>query len=421
MAHFKRHAAAGSIRLLGLALFILFAFPLSNGREAQGRAQTDRSRADPTPQPAGLEGRRTRPLKIVLFSAANPGVHWWRTSAELFQEACRQLGMKSEVIYMNRDRLAMLEKFRAMAVSADKPDAIVFPNIRQNAIGILEIAEQHNVKAFIYNSGLVDEANRKQYGGPRDYFTNWIGQILPNDRQAGADLAQLLYERARKAGLTNADGKVPFVCLNGPVVDPAAVERLRGLKEAAREIPNLEIQQIISCDWTRPDGCLKTKVLVKRYPGTRVIWSANDPMALGALTALHESGIEPGKEILIGSMDWDPEALKAVNQGEIVASIDGHFMEPAWAAVLLYDYFHGEDFQREALTFFSEMTLLDRENIQRYLAHFKPENFSKIHFASFSKALNPGLKRYHFDSEEILDQVSGESFPPTVVQKPGSP
>lgn len=421
MAQLKRHAVAWTIRLAGLALFLLFAFPLSNGYEAKGSAEgRDQNLAEPRPQRAGLE-RQMKPLKIVLFSAANPGVHWWRTSAELFQEACRQLGMKSEVIYMYRDRLAMLEKFKAMAESADKPDAIIFPNIRQNATGILQIADKHNVKAFIYNSGLVEEANRKQYGGPRDYFTNWIGQILPNDCQAGADLAQLLYERALKAGLTNANGKVSFVGLNGPVADPAAVERLRGLKEAAREIPNLNIQQIISCDWTRNDGHLKTEVLVKRYPGTRVIWSANDPMALGALTALRESGIEPGKQILVGSMDWDPEALKAVNHGDIVASIDGHFLEPAWAAILLYDYFHGRDFKQESLTFFSQMTILDSENIQRYLTNFKPENFSKIHFAGFSKALNPGLKRYHFHSEEILDEVSGQSLPPKVVQKPEEP
>lgn len=354
-----------------------------------------------------------KPLKIVFFNSESPqGSHWWTTSSEIFKETCRQLGMRSEVIYVNRDRLAMLEKFQVVAQSADKPDAVIFQNLRQNAVQMLAIAEKFQVKTFIFDAGLTEPEDLAKYKGPREYFRNWVGQMLPNDRQAGYDLARLLYQRAKDAGLTGDDGKIKFACLNGPISDTASIERLKGLNQAAAELPNISITQIVHGEWTEVAGYERAKVLINRYPEVRVVWCANDPMAMGATTALKEAGRVPGKNILLGSVDWAPEALAAVNTNELVCSIGGHFMESAWSAILLYDYFNGRDFKDETVSFHSKMEILDRQNIDAYLKYFKPDNFSKIDFLQFSKVRNATLKKYNFNFEAILSGVCKKAAQP---------
>ena len=113
--------------------------------------------------------------------------------------------------------------------------------------------------------------------------------------------------------------------------------------------------------------------MLDRYPKAKVVWSANDPMALGALEGMKERGIKAGKDMIIGSMDWDPEALEAVQQNKLVVTINGHFMEAAWITVLLYDYFHSQDFSKEKLSFSSRMGALTKKNIENYLLYFKSE------------------------------------------------
>jgi simple sugar transport system substrate-binding protein len=48
-----------------------------------------------------------------------------------------------------------------------------------------------------------------------------------------------------------------------------------------------------------------------------VIYSHNDRMTLGAIDALKESGIQPGEDIVIISIDAEQEAIDALIRGEI--------------------------------------------------------------------------------------------------------
>lgn len=66
-------------------------------------------------------------------------------------------------------------------------------------------------------------------------------------------------------------------------------------------------------------------------------------MGLGALDSLSKTKIIPGKDIIVGSMDWVPEALKQMQSGKLFTSLNGHFIETAWASVLVYDYLNKKD------------------------------------------------------------------------------
>ena len=94
-------------------------------------------------------------------------------------------------------------------------------------------------------------------------------------------------------------------------------------------------------------------------------------MALGVVEGIKELGLVPGQDIVTGGFDWSEKGVEAVVKGEIEVTMGGHYMEGAWVAVLIYDYFNGVDFKDESLRMKSNMGALTKENIDDYLQKLK--------------------------------------------------
>ena len=77
------------------------------------------------------------------------------------------------------------------------------------------------------------------------------------------------------------------------------------------------------------------------------LWAANDPMALGAITALREAGYKPGVDVVVGGLNWSQGGVERVLKGEMIVTHGGHFLGGAWAMVVLRDYHDGRDFAEE--------------------------------------------------------------------------
>ena len=79
----------------------------------------------------------------------------------------------------------------------------------------------------------------------------------------------------------------------------------------------------------------------KRYSNIDIVWAASDGMALGVMDAISSGHSKISREsILIGGVDWTPEAIRMIQQNHIDASVGGHFMQAAWALVKIYDHHH---------------------------------------------------------------------------------
>lgn len=344
-----------------------------------------------------------RPL-ILYYNSASPEDHWWRTSAEIMQRACTDLGMDLKVVYVNRNQIKMVDEFMVAANGPDRPDAVVFQSLKQNGVDMLQIAEKNKIPAFIFNAGLTTEQT-KQYGGPREHFKYWIGQMLPDDKTAGYDLALSLYQEAVRLGFADRDGIVQIFGINGAMADGASIERAAGLTLATQKEPRIILKQIVPANWQRDYGKSVYLGLSQRYPQVKVVWAANDLMGLGVLDGIMERKLTPGKEILTGSIDWIPEALQEVNNGRLVTTIGGHFMESGWVAVLLHDYFKHQDFATESVNFKSQMEIFSKKSSAAYLSQFKSDNFKKIDFRQFSKVERPTLKQYNFSLNPVIKNL----------------
>ena len=347
-------------------------------------------------------GRR---MKVEFFNAlvdpdGNPVSLFGASYVTAAQAAARQLNIDLKVFSAFRPD-EMLAEARKLTSGPDRPDYLLISIHRGMQAQLLQLAETARIPVFVVNAGLLPE-DRARYAGPRDHFKYWLGEMLPDEEQAGYDLAKILIARARAAGRFDPHGRVLVAGLGGREVDYAAVMRNQGLNRAVAEDPQASLLQIVPALWYRDRAKDRTALLVQRYPGVDAIWAANDAMAIGATEALAASGRKPGREVFLGGMNWDEEGLQAVRDGRLVASLGGHFIEPAWALVLLYDYEHGRDFASERIEWRSPMRMLTQGNVDRYANRLTAVDWDRLDFKRFSKVFNPDLKTYHFSLEDLL-------------------
>jgi ABC-type sugar transport system substrate-binding protein len=370
----------------------------------------DADAADPNPE-----------YSLVLFTGSEEDIPFWVLFADFMREASQDLGMELEVRYAGGSRLRMQNQIREVCERAKKPDAIVVHTFKLNGLKTLQLASQYDVPIFLVNAGLT--ANQKaQVGEPRTKLKNWIGEMLPDDEGAGYQLANALIDEARKDPTRLApDGRVHLIGLNGVVSDGASIQRLAGLNRAVAERSDEAVlDQAIAAQWQQSVARRRCRFLHRRYPDSSVIWTASDLMALGAMEAMQDRGLEPGKQIIIGGVDASAEAMEQIEQGTLFASVGGHFMEGGWVAVMLFDYFHSLDLSRIPTHYASPMTLVTRSNLAAYRSALSKSTWQRFDFRQLSLHLHPERQQYHFDPKVItsIGLSEGESLGSSVQDVP---
>ncbi len=345
-------------------------------------------------------------IHIAFFNPAEKTETWWVIVTNIMETACSDLGLELTVYWADRNHIKMVKQLKRALKQRKKPDVVVFQSFKMNGGPMLKIASDAKVPAFIFNAGLSDKlGHQKKYGKPREKLGLWIGQMLPNDEQAGYDVAKTLIKMARERNFFDGGGGIQILALEGTIADTASIERKKGLLRAVQEAGDVTLNQSVSAFWNREKGKDIFLGLIKRYPETHIVWAANDEMALGVIDGMKELKLVPGKDIIAGSVDWIPEALAAVKKGELAVSVGGHFMEAAWVMVLLHDFFNGKDFKSEATDFRSSMGVLTKKNIDIFLNNFGDNNWSGVDFSKFSKKIYPGQKSYDFSFKKVLQSL----------------
>ena len=77
------------------------------------------------------------------------------------------------------------------------------------------------------------------------------------------------------------------------------------------------------------------------------LWSHNDDMAIGAIEAIKEAGLDPGDDILIVSVDAIPDIFKAMMDGDANATVElsPYMAGPAFDAIVAY--LNGEEVPKQ--------------------------------------------------------------------------
>ncbi len=350
--------------------------------------------------------------RVVFFTGSGPDSPFWELFIEFMEAASSDLGITIEVNLSHDNRNKMVSEVRRICEADDKPDAIIIHSFKRTGPILLDIANRNKVPVFMVNSGLTGEQEKK-VGEPRERLRHWIGVMLPDDFQAGYDLAIALIDEARKDPKRLApDGRVHVIGLSGVASDTAASEREKGLLKAIGDRSDAVLDQVVQADWIRSRAERRCRVLYRRYPHASVVWAASDDMAAGAINAIEDLGRTPGKEVIIGGIDATLEAIENIEKENpsMFATVGGHFMEGGWVAVLLHDYFKGFDMTRLPRQFDSPMTLVTRENLDMFESLLNEDLWELADFRQLSRV--DSKKPHQFGPEIFLSLARPKDLPP---------
>lgn len=98
-----------------------------------------------------------------------------------------------------------------------------------------------------------------------------------------------------------------------------ANQRKAGAEKAFATNPNIKIVASETANWKIDEGLEVTRATLKKYPGIKLIFAANDMMALGALEYLKEAG---RSDVKVAGYDALEAARKAISDGKLLATVD---------------------------------------------------------------------------------------------------
>ncbi|HLD66508.1 MAG TPA: ABC transporter substrate-binding protein [Pseudomonas sp.] len=341
----------------------------------------------------GLGSAIAKPASVVFLNPGYSSEPFWVGYTQFMQAAADDLGMHLQVIYGERDIERVLNNARQVLASPTQPDYLIFVN--ENYVGpeLLRLFAQSRIKLFALHSTLTAE-QQQRLGGTREQYGNWIGSLVPNDEEAGYLMAQALIQTAR--------GKaVEMLAFSGVRNTPSALLREQGLNRALAEHPRVRLQQLVYGEWKRQRAYEQALALLPRYTGTRLVWSANDEMAFGAIKAASELGV--GGDIRFSALNNSQEVLQARVEGRVSALVGGHFTLGAWAMVLLHDYHAGHDFARhggkdQVAPLFR---LLDAKQAAHLAKRLEQPGYG-LDFRRYSLVNRPRLQNYSFSIDALL-------------------
>ena len=129
---------------------------------------------------------------------------------------------------------------------------------------------------------------------------------------------------AAKWVVDKTGGKANIAELVGTPGSAPAIDRKEGFEEVIKEYPDMKIIKSQSGDFTRAKGKEVMESFLKSPDANQinVLFAHNDDMALGAIQAIEEAGLKPGKDILIVSIDGVKGAFEAMAAGKLNLTVE---------------------------------------------------------------------------------------------------
>lgn len=345
--------------------------------------------------PVVKAGAAAHAASVVFLNPGYSSEPFWVGYSDFMQAAADDLGLRLRVVYGERDAQHLLDNARQVLESPQPPDYLVFVNEMYTGPELLRLFANSPIKLFSLHSTLTPEQQRI-VGGTREQYRNWIGSLVPNDQEAGYLMAKALIAKLR-----GQPGEM--LAFSGVRHTPSATLREAGLRMALAEHPEVKLQQLVYGEWARQRAYEQAQALLPRYPEVRLVWSANDEMAFGAMRAAQELGRVPGQDLSFSALNNSQEVLQARMAGQLCVLVGGHFTLGGWAMVMLHDYHAGKDFAArggkdrvDAL-----FTLLDAQQAERLAKRLRVPGYG-LDFRRFSAAYRPAMKDYRFSIEPLL-------------------
>jgi simple sugar transport system substrate-binding protein len=173
----------------------------------------------------------------------------------------------------------------------------------------------------------------------------WLSFMGSDFEEEGRRAARWIVENVRSSQSVN------IMELQGTIGSAPAIDRTAGFKEVLKDYPNYKIVVSESADFFRDQGySVMKKILAKDHPRIDALFSHNDDMAIGAIQAMEESGMKPGKDIKIVSIDAAHGAFEAMMAGKLNCTVECNPLLGPELMKAVQDYMSGKDLPLRMIT-----------------------------------------------------------------------
>src|SRR5918992_1466561 len=145
-------------------------------------------------------------------------------------------------------------------------------------------------------------------------------------------------KRAAEALTKAVNGNAKIIQLEGTTGSSPANDRRKGFEDYIKAHPGMKVVASQSGDFVRDKGRQVAETLLQAHPDATAIYAHNDEMAIGAIAALEAAGKTPGKDVIIVSIDGTRDALQAIIDGKLGATVEcsPHFGPKAYDTLVAY-------------------------------------------------------------------------------------
>lgn len=325
-------------KLLSMALAFALVFAAGCGKSGgEGAAEP----ADNAPAAEGAEAEAPEESGIedaagesfsVGFALRTANGSYYAAIGEVVKAKCEELGWECTILDANNDTTKELENMESLAASG--VDLIFLDCVDPSAATASQkVAADAGIPLINLDSGVDDMSmqittvysNNEQNGLE---VGKYYAATLADDFEISA--VMLSGNTGSIAGTQRRDGMFAGIIMErtGCTEEEAwtAAEEMEASLVSTGKASNADAKFTITGqgwgNWTIDEGLIAAEDLITANPSLNLIMGENDPMLIGALTALDNAGITYGAEgtvQLISAADGSKDGYDRVKAGDIMA------------------------------------------------------------------------------------------------------
>lgn len=244
---------------------------------------------------------------IVLgFSQVGAESEWRTANTESIKSAAKEAGIELKFSDAQQKQENQIKAIRSFI--AQRVDVIAFsPVVESGWEPVLREAKAAKIPVVLTDRAV----NTKDLSL---YVTFMGSDFVEEGRKAGRWLVEKMKD---------SKGDVNIVELQGTVGSAPAIDRKKGFEEIIKAEPKFKIIRSQTGDFTRTKGKEVMEAFLKAEgKKINVLYAHNDDMAIGAIQAIEEAGMKPGKDITIISIDAVKGAFEAMMAGKLNVTVE---------------------------------------------------------------------------------------------------
>src|SRR5437588_7729351 len=248
--------------------------------------------------PTESAANKTQPKKLTIgFSQIGAESGWRTAETQSIQDEARKRNVDlkfSDAQQKQENQVKALRSFIAQRVDG----IILAPVVETGWDPVLKEAKDARIPVVLVDRGVNAD--------PSLYTTLIASDFVEEGKRTADWLANKMNLHGNVVEIEGTPGAAP------------AIDRKTGFDEQLKKYPNMHILMSQTGNFTRAGGKQVMEAFLKAQgKNINAVYAHNDDMALGAIQAIEEAGMKPGKDIVVVSIDGIKPAFEAMVAGKL--------------------------------------------------------------------------------------------------------